>query len=195
MYRREMFQNVIAVSNRKLCTRPFLEQIEIVCQYRPQALILREKDLSEKEYAILGEETVQICRKYSVPCIYHTFYEEAQRVGIKNIHLPLWKLRELSMSGRQEEFEQIGTSIHSVEEAQEAEKLGASYITAGHIFQTDCKPDLKPRGLEFLKKVCNSVSVPVYAIGGIHLEKQQLAEIHGAGAKGACIMSALMKIF
>ena len=43
----EMDLKIIAVSNRKLCERPFLEQIERVCQMKPQAIILREKDLSE----------------------------------------------------------------------------------------------------------------------------------------------------
>jgi len=42
------FENIIAVTNRKLCKRPFLKQIEKVCQYYPKAIILREKDLMEK---------------------------------------------------------------------------------------------------------------------------------------------------
>lgn len=64
MFRNEVFENIIAVSNRKLCTRPFLEQMEIVCRHRPLALILREKDLSESEYEKLGQEV-----KKSVKCI------------------------------------------------------------------------------------------------------------------------------
>ena len=48
----------------------------------------------------------------------------------------------------------IGVSIHSAEEAKEAVSLGASYLTAGHIFTTDCKKGVPARGLEFLKEVC-----------------------------------------
>lgn len=195
MCRQEFFQNVIAVSNRKLCTRPFLEQIEVVCQYRPQALILREKDLSEDEYGSLGSKVKKICDKYQVTCIYHTFYKEAKKAGVQNIHLPLWKLREISAVHEQRNFDFIGVSIHSVKEAKEAESLGASYVTAGHIYKTSCKPDLEPRGVEFLQQVCQAVKIPVYAIGGIHLESQQFAEIQKAGAKGACVMSEFMKIF
>jgi len=194
MCREEIFQNVIAVSNRKLCTRPFPEQIEIVCRYRPQSLILREKDLNESEYGKLGQEVKEICKKYQVTCIYHTFYEEAKKAGVRNIHLPLWKLEELNEEDGQRDFDLIGASIHSVEEAKKAEKLGATYLTAGHIYETGCKPDLPPRGLNFLKEVCQVVDIPVYAIGGIRLEKQQIAEIQKAGARGACIMSELMKI-
>lgn len=194
MCREEIFQNVIAVSNRKLCTRPFPEQIEIVCRHRPQSLILREKDLSESEYGKLGQEVKEICEKCQVTCIYHTFYEEAKKAGVRNIHLPLWKLEELNKEDGQRDFDLIGASIHSVEEAKKAEKLGATYLTAGHIYETGCKPDLPPRGLNFLKEVCQAVDIPVYAIGGIRLEKQQIAEIQKAGARGACIMSELMKI-
>lgn len=80
------------------------------------------------------------------------------------------------------------------EEAIEAQKLGATYISAGHIFATDCKKDLPPRGLEFLKEVCNSVTIPVYAIGGIKLSDVQMDEIIKCGAKGGCIMSGMMSL-
>ncbi len=108
--------------------------------------------------------------------------------------MPLWQLEKLDESYKQKKFDFIGASIHSVEEARKAEKLGASYLTAGHIYETGCKPDLAPRGLGFLREVCQSVDIPVYAIGGIHLEKQQLSEIYEAGARGACIMSVFMNM-
>ena len=80
------------------------------------------------------------------------------------------------------------------EEAIEAQKLGATYISAGHIFATDCKKDLPPRGLEFLKEDCNSVTIPVYAIVGIKLSDVQMDEIIKCGAKGGCIMSGMMSL-
>lgn len=54
--------------------------------------------------------------------------------------------------------------------------------------------DLPPRGLEFLKEVCNSVTIPVYAIGGIKLSDVQMDEIIKCGAKGGCIMSGMMSL-
>ena len=60
------------------------------------------------------------------------------------------------------DFNLIGVSVHSVEEAIFAEKMGAGYVTAGHIFLTDCKKGLAARGLPFLKNVCESVGIPVY---------------------------------
>lgn len=85
----------------------------------------------------------------------------------------------------------IGTSVHSVEEAVRAEELGASYLFAGHIFETDCKKGLAPRGLSFLEEVCKAVSIPVYALGGINDETEPL--VRKTKAAGACRMSGYMK--
>jgi thiamine-phosphate pyrophosphorylase len=81
--------------------------------------------------------------------------------------------------------------VHSVEEALEAQKLGATYIIAGNIYETDCKRGLPGKGLEYLKAVCDAVSVPVYAIGGITPER--FPEISYTGVAGGCMMSGLMK--
>ena len=74
---------------------------------------------------------------------------------------------------------------------KEAMKLGADYVTAGHIFRTDCKKGLEPRGLGFLEKIVHTVSVPVYGIGGIHSGNEESVQEHGAA--GVCIMSGCMK--
>ncbi len=60
----KIYQNVIAVTNRKLCKRPFMEQLDRICQCHPKAIILREKDLQEKEYAILAKDVIKLCKSY-----------------------------------------------------------------------------------------------------------------------------------
>ena len=189
----EIDLKIIAVSNRKLCERPFLEQIERVCQMKPQAIILREKDLLEEEYRILSEEVLSVCKKYEIPCILHKFWKTALELECTSVHLPLPELRKLP-EGVKEKFQRIGTSVHSVEDAKEAERLGVSYMTAGHIYVTDCKKGLAPRGLGFLKDVCSTVNVPVYAIGGIKFDKKQWEELQQKGASGGCIMSGMMEL-
>lgn len=203
---------VIAVSNRKLCKRPLVEQIERVCKIHPDAIILREKDLTEEEYRTLAKEVLEICNQYQVHCILHNFWKVAIELGCTSVHLslPVWKglsddekvyVRDyLKKSGKQKEIldknicRGIGTSVHSVEEAKEAEALGAVYLTAGHIYATDCKKGLPPRGLEFLEEVCREVSIPVYGIGGIKFEEKQWQDMKECGAAGGCIMSGMMEI-
>ena len=87
-------------------------------------------------------------------------------------------------------FKALGASCHSVEDALEAQALGCTYITAGHVFETDCKKGLPGRGLEFLRNVCAAVDIPVYGIGGIAADN--IALVREAGATGACLMSSLM---
>lgn len=187
-----IYGSILAVSNRKLCTRPFEEQIRRVCSYHPRALILREKDLPEEEYYLLAKKVMEICRDYKVSCIPHTYVDAARRLESQSIHLPLFLLEKYQ--GKLDDFTVIGTSVHSVEEAEKAQGLGASYITAGHIYSTDCKKGLPPRGLKFLSEVCGAVSIPVYAIGGIRLDGEQIHEVMECGAAGGCVMSEMMKI-
>ena len=193
-----MLNDVIAVTNRKLSQRPFLEQIKRVCQLRPEAIILREKDLSETEYAKLAEEVYNITTSYDVRLIIHTYINVARELGINTVHMSLHNMREY----RKEFIDNVnktnniktGCSIHSVEEAVEARNKGASYITAGHVYVTDCKKGLAPRGLDFLKNVCDSVDIPVYAIGGINIDDGRRGEVKKYGAAGSCIMSGMMKV-
>lgn len=182
--------DILCVTNRSLCKEDFLQRVEKIAACRPKGIILREKDLTEEEYKKLAEKVMKLCERYEVPCMLHSFADAAIELGAENIHLPLHILRELDEK-KKEKFKEIGASCHSVEEAQEAEKLGCTYITAGHVFATDCKKGLPPRGLTFLQAVCQSVSIPVYAIGGIGSEN--IDSVRKAGAKGACIMSGLMK--
>lgn len=88
-------------------------------------------------------------------------------------------------------IQRIGTSIHSVEDAIFAESHGADYITAGHIFTTDCKKGLPGRGIDWLKSICHAVSIPVYAIGGI--SDANAGELSDCGIAGYCMMSASMQ--
>lgn len=189
---KEEYKNVITVTNRKLSSRPFMEQMERVVKLHPKAVILREKDLSEEEYAELAAQILTLCKQYQVPCMLHTYLETARKLQHPYIHLSLFLLKE--NSEKLSDFLAVGCSIHSVEEAKEAQKLGATYLTTGHIYTTDCKKGLPPRGLDFLREVCNAVTIPVYAIGGIHAGTGQIREVMECGASGACIMSEMMKI-
>ena len=184
---------LIAVSNRHLCERPFTEQIKRVCELQPQAIILREKDLTEDDYTMLLSQIQPICADEGIALIPHTFVRSDRELGFHSIHLPLHLLEKYSLTDGLQNFATIGTSVHSVEDAHRAQTLGATYLTAGHIYATDCKKGLAPRGISFLKEVCQSVTIPVYAIGGIKNNPEQLRELSETGASGACIMSGMMR--
>ncbi|MCD8510902.1 MAG: thiamine phosphate synthase [Bacillus sp. (in: Bacteria)] len=85
----------------------------------------------------------------------------------------------------------VGKSVHSVEEAVDAEGAGADYLLYGHIFPTQSKPGLSPRGIGNLEKVARAVSIPVIAIGGI--KPENAGQVMDAGAGGIAIMSGLLE--
>lgn len=180
---------LICVTNRSLCQEDFLARIERLAKAQPAAILLREKDLREEAYCELAEKVLCICKKQKTLCILHNYANAAHTLRHPALHLPLPTLRRLSET-EHHSYQILGASCHSAEDAKEAEALGCTYITAGHIFDTDCKKGLPGRGLDFLREVCTSVSIPVYAIGGICPEN--LSSVKAAGAAGACIMSSAM---
>ena len=182
--------DILCVTNRKLCNGDFLERIEAIAKAGPAGILLREKDLPETEYKALAKKVMEICRDYQVPCTLHSFVDVAIELNSPSIHIPLPLLRKMTVD-QKAKFSHIGASCHSVEEAKEAEALGCTYLIAGHIFATDCKKGIPPRGTKFLREVCELVNIPVYAIGGI--SKENIMAVRDTGAKGACIMSGLMQ--
>lgn len=187
---------LIAVTDSASCPRPLPKQSERLAkltELRPQAVILRAKALDKAAYRTLALEVQQSCEAAGIPLILHSDWQLARELGVKRLHLPLALLRQLAACERTH-FTWLSASVHSVGEAQEAQALGATVLIAGHIYTTQCKAGLAPRGLGFLQAVCNAVSLPVYAIGGIVFDAAQHAELQANGARGACVMSAYMRL-
>ena len=195
------------ISNRKLCENENLEkQIKkifsayekkiILKNFDIVALTLREKDLNKNEYLKLIEKIYPICQKYKINLILHQNYDLNldDKYKIDGIHLSYNIFKSLNENIKAElikKYKRIGVSIHSLNEAKEAESLGASYVVAGHIFETDCKKSLEPRGLKFIEDLSSTLTIPIFAIGGID-EKNSLSVINN-GAFSICMMSTLMK--
>ena len=176
---------VIAVTNRMLCQRNFLEQIRILGRAGVDQIVLREKDLEESVYEELAKQVLSACKDVSVKCSVHQNIRVAKRLHVKNLHLSL----PLAMENRQEleDFDWFGISTHSLEQLVEAQKCGADYVFYGHVFSTDCKKGVPSRGLPALREICKAAEIPVYAIGGISPENALWAV--EAGAAGICVRS------
>ena len=176
------------MTNRHLA-EDLLPQVEKVAAMGIQTIILREKDLKAAEYEKLAREVLLICEKYQTKCMLHNFSEVAEKLWQDKtiyqpagIHLTIGKFLALTEE-QKKQIPLLGVSVHSLDEATQCERLGASYVTAGHIFVTDCKKGVPPRGLSYLREICAGVNIPVFAIGGLD-----------AGADKVCMMSNLMKI-
>ena len=175
---------IICVTDRKLCDEDFLTRIEKIASAKPDRIIFRDKNCNDEEYVKFALKILAISDTYHIPCSTY-FHPEI----FSDIHMTMPMLQHICLSDMNfQHF--VGVSVHSVDEAVQAEQQGVDYVIAGHIFETSCKPDLAPRGLEFLKQVCKSVKIPVYAIGGINANN--INQIVQTGADGACIMSGFM---
>ncbi|WP_274467131.1 MULTISPECIES: thiamine phosphate synthase [unclassified Paenibacillus] len=114
----------------------------------------------------------------------------AAAAGLGALHMPessppFPAIRESCGGG----WKRAGISVHSAEEAVKREREGADYVLFGHMYATNSKPGLPPRGLEQLRELAAQVKIPVIAIGGITPERTR--EVLDAGASGIAVMSGI----
>lgn len=202
-YFKENYNNIkfdlIAISNRHLCKSNFIEKIyELSRSESIDYIILREKNLCEDEYYKLANNILNICHENSHKIILHTFVNVAKKLNHKHIHITMNDLKKYVNQNNsnntdilKKDFNTIGVSTHSVEEAILAQNLGATYITTSHIFKTDCKKDLEPKGLKLVKDTRSAVDTPIYGLGGIN--NNNYKDVLNHGADGICMMSYFMK--
>lgn len=190
---------LIAVTNRHFFDAmpdpdaAFLKRTEEVLSLKPCALVLREKDLLPESYRALAERVLRVAEGSSVPVVLHSHPDIALELGVRAVHLPLAILEDTAarLPSVLMAFDQVGASVHSLEEAHRAVSCGASYLFAGNIFKTACKPGRDGRGIPFLRSICNAVPVPVFGIGGVTPEN--LPGLLNAGAAGGCMMSGFFQ--
>ncbi len=188
------YEHTIVITNRHLVQGDFLKQLEKVTKLHPHALILREKDLTDDAYESLAKKVFDLCKREDITFFLHTKIEIARKIGCQNIHLSIPMLKGLSETEKKaltEDFCEISISCHSMEDVEIAMAGGATQIILGTIFETECKKGVLGKGVEFVREICQKCPLPVYAIGGMNL--QRLPLVIDAGAAGCCMMSGFMQ--
>ena len=190
---------IACITNRRLVKGDFFAQIErVAAMEMVDWIIVREKDLRSEEYRMLFAKVARIVHKGGKKCLAHgrIALGMMSELGADGLHLPLDVLREWrAASGRQSGGEGavplVGASAHSAAEIAEAAALGADYATLSPIFATTCKPGAVPFGIAALAAVCQKSPIPIFALGGIGMDK--LDACIEAGTAGCCMMSELMR--
>ena len=170
------------------------EHTIVITKLHPHALILREKDLTDDAYESLAKKVFDLCKREDITFFLHTKIEIARKIGCQNIHLSIPVLKGLSETEKKaltEDFCEISISCHSMEDVEIAMAGGATQIILGTIFETECKKGVLGKGVEFVREICQKCPLPVYAIGGMNL--QRLPLVIDAGAAGCCMMSGFMQ--
>lgn len=188
------YEHTIVITNRHLVQGDFLKQLEKVTKLHLHALILREKDLTDDAYESLAKKVFDLCKREDITFFLHTKIEIARKIGCQNIHLSIPVLKGLSETEKKaltEDFCEISISCHSMEDVEIAMAGGATQIILGTIFETECKKGVLGKGVEFVREICQKCPLPVYAIGGMNM--QRLPLVIDAGAAGCCMMSGFMQ--
>lgn len=150
---------------------------------------LREKKLETEKFLEEAKEIKELCKKYHVPFVVNDNVDIAIAVDADGVHvgqkdMEAGNVRELI--GRDKI---LGVSAQTVEQAILAEKRGADYLGVGAVFNTSTKADADYVSYETLKAICEAVSIPVVAIGGIN--KDNIMELSGSGICGISVISAI----
>ena len=193
---------IACITNRRLVKGDFLARIErVAAMEMVDWIIVREKDLRSEEYRMLFAKVARIVHKGGKKCLAHgrIALGMMSELGADGIHLPLDVLREWRAasgwggrrSGGEDAVQLVGASAHSTSELAEAAALGADYATLSPIFATACKPGAVPLGTAALAAACQKSLIPIFALGGIGMDK--LDACIEAGAAGCCMMSELMR--
>ena len=174
------------ITNRKLVNRErYFNTIKEAGKYGVKNIILREKDLSTEE---LIEVYIKI--KELVPeetnIIINSNIEATRILKEKFIHL---SFNDFKRNLEEIKSLKVGVSVHSILEALEADRLGASYILVSPIFETQCKKDVTPKGIDFIKEIKEKVNCKVIALGGIN--ELNFKEVLEASADDFACMSLL----
>jgi len=175
------------ITNRKIVTdNNLIKVIKSAVDGGVDAIILREKDLVYNELINLANKIKKIIYNKNILLIINSNKRVAQEIKADGYHLGFSDFIEqkLDFDGL------VGVSVHSVSEAVLAEQNGADYILISHIFETDCKKGLKPKGITFIKEVKKLVNIPVIALGGINVSNAK--QVFAAGADGIAVMSSIM---
>lgn len=165
------------------------EQVEQALKGGATCVQLREKELDDESFLKEAFEIKALCSKYNVPFFINDNVEIANKCGADGIHvgqndMEAGKVREIVGENMI-----MGVSVQTVEQAKKAVEAGADYLGVGAVFSTSTKLDAAEVPYEMLKEICDSVDVPVVAIGGI--SKSNIMELAGSGIDGVALVSAI----
>jgi len=166
-----------------------LEVVEAALKGGAKDIQLREKNLPLEMLHPLAVVLNQMTKKYGARLYINDRVDIALMVGADGVHLPEGGLPPNEVKACYPHL-LVGVSTHSLEGAKQAEQDGADFITFSPIYDTPSKREYgPPQGVDALKAVCDAVSLPVLALGGINLEN--ITEVRKQGAHGAALIRGI----
>lgn len=150
---------------------------------------LREKKLDREDFLAEAKEIQKLCKEYGVPFVINDEVSIAKDIDADGVHVGQSDMEAMDVRKILGPDKILGVSAQTVEQAIIAEKHGADYLGVGAVFTTGSKDDADDVSHETLKAICEAVSIPVIAIGGI--TKDNVAKLAGSGICGVAVISAI----
>lgn len=184
------YLELYAVTDRHwLGNQTLLEQVQEALDGGATCIQLREKQLDDKTFLQEAIEIQKLCKQYQVPFIVNDNVEIAKDMHADGIHVGQSDMEALDVRKELGKDVILGVSAQTVEQAKKAEAHGADYLGVGAVFPTGSKDDADDVSHETLKAICEAVSIPVIAIGGI--TQDNVKELAGSGIVGIAVISAI----
>lgn len=165
------------------------EQVEEALKGGATFVQLREKNIDDDSFLLEAIEIQKICKKYNVPFVINDNVEIARKMNADGVHVGQSDMEASDVRVFLGKDKILGVSAQTVEQAILAEQRGADYLGVGAVFPTGSKDDAVDVSYETLKAICEAVSIPVVAIGGI--SKQNVSVLTGSGICGIAVISAI----
>ena len=179
-----------AITDRSwLHGRTLASQVEEALEGGATFLQLREKNLDDAHFLEEARELQALCREHGVPFIVNDNVDVALAMGADGIHVGQHDMEAGDVRKLLGPDKILGVSAQTVDQAILAEQRGADYLGVGAVFPTGSKDDADDVSFEELKAICEAVSIPVVAIGGISLKN--VKELAGSGICGIAVISAI----
>ena len=169
----------------------FLEKVETACRSGVTIIQLREKNLTTNQYYHLAKQVKKITDAYQLPLIIDDRLDVCLAVDAAGLHIGDDEL-PVSVARKVLGPEKIlGVTAKTVKRALEAEEGGADYLGTGAIFPTTTKENAPITLISTLKTICQTVAIPVVAIGG--LTSENIDQLIGTGIAGVAVVRDLMQ--
>ena len=165
------------------------EQVESALKGGATCIQLREKSLGDKEFLAEAVAMQKLCQSYGVPFIVNDNVEVAMKCRADGIHVGQMDMEAGNVRALVGDDVIVGVSAQTVEQAIAAQRAGADYLGVGAVFPTTTKLDADAVSFETLREICQAVSIPVVAIGGI--TKENLLKLSRSGVDGVALVSAI----
>lgn len=150
---------------------------------------VREKELDKEDFLNEAIEIQKLCKAHHIPFVINDNVEIARSIDADGVHVGQSDMKAGDVRALIGSDKILGVSVQTVEQAVLAEKNGADYLGVGAVFQTGSKADADDVSHETLKAICEAVSIPVIAIGGI--TKDNVMQLAGSGICGIAVISAI----